>query len=106
MTNFRLLFGGHPSLNFKFEDLRNSLVEVRLGERFGIVPSDYLELLADHEVTSDTWGSTPSTPERPIRCQYLSHVLTLDQSETPITPERPSGVISERLFRHEKIFLK
>ena len=41
-------------------------VEVRLGERIGIVPSGYLELLDDDGLTeSVSWGSTPSTPERP-----------------------------------------
>lgn len=38
-------------------------VEVRLGERIGIVPSEYLEPLDDDGCVS--WGSTPSTPERP-----------------------------------------
>ena len=39
-------------------------VEVRLGERVGIVPVDYLEL-QDEEVRSVLTSSTPSTPERP-----------------------------------------
>ena len=53
-------------------------VEVRLGERIGIVPSDYLELLDDDGHTeSVSWGSTPSTPERPAL----------------------AGVITERLYR-------
>ena len=39
-------------------------VEVRLGERVGIVPVDYLEL-PDEETRSIIPSSTPSTPERP-----------------------------------------
>ena len=44
-------------------------VEVSLGERIGMVPSEYLDLLDDghREPTWPvTWSSTPSTPERPI----------------------------------------
>ena len=39
-------------------------VEVRLGERRGMVPVDYLEL-QDEEARSAVTSSTPSTPERP-----------------------------------------
>ena len=43
-------------------------VEVSLGERMGIVPLDYLDLL-DHDDDSGSsdmsWASSPSTPERP-----------------------------------------
>ena len=61
-------------------------VEVRLGERLGMVPSDYLELLdhdEDHQASPPvSWGSTPSTPERPVM----------------------AGVTIERLYRYGETF--
>ena len=52
-------------------------VEVSLGERLGIVPMDYLEVLNDdgNSVTEGSWGSTPSTPERPSLAGVLTERL-------------------------------
>merc|ERR1739848_478637 len=59
-------------------------VEVRLGERTGLVPGNYLELCQEEmEETKSVTTSSYSSPS------------------TPSTPERPrlAGVLTERLYR-------
>ena len=62
-------------------------VEVRLGERTGLVPSNYLELSQEEmEETKSVITSSSSSHSSP---------------STPSTPERPrlAGVLTERLYR-------